>query len=262
MANGYVSIVIPAFNEERRIGKTIRAIAEYMTARYGSYEIIVSDDGSADATGEIVTGLQRETLPIKLVRSDRNRGKGSAVRLGVAASTGFLVLVTDADLATPIEEVERLLAQIHAGADIAIGSRGMRESQLVVRQPAHRELMGRFFNLFVQVLLLPGIHDTQCGFKLFRGEVARRLFAQSAIDGFSFDVEVLGLSARAGHRIAEVPVRWFHMDHSKVSLGRDGLRMFQDLLRVTFRLRTGRYNLAALEDLAGEAQPVVLSEKP
>jgi dolichyl-phosphate beta-glucosyltransferase len=257
-----MSIVIPAFNEERRIEKTILAISEYMAARSRPYEIVVSDDGSTDTTCEIVARLQREAVPINLVRADRNRGKGSAVRLGVTASKGSLVLVTDADLATPIEEVERLLAQIHAGADIAFGSRGMRESQLVVRQPAHRELMGRFFNLLVQVLLLPGVHDTQCGFKLFRGEVARRLFAQCAVNGFSYDVEVLGLSARAGHSIAEVPVRWFHMNHSKVSLGRDGVRMFQDLLRVAFRLRTRRYDLAALEVRARETHPAVLSEKP
>lgn len=256
-----VSVIIPAYNEERRIEQTVRTIADYMAGHYRYYEIIISDDGSRDATGAIAGRLQREALPIRLVRAERNRGKGSAVRLGVAASTGDLVLITDLDLATPIEEMEKLRPPIESGADIAIGSRGLRESQLVIRQPFHREFMGRFFNALVQLMLLPGVCDTQCGFKLFHGTVARLLFAHTIIDGFAFDVEVLGLAARAGYRIAEVPVRWFHMQPSKVRLGRDGVRMFKDLLRVATHLRIGRYNLAALERMSADARPAAVAEK-
>ncbi|MGQ0549333.1 MAG: dolichyl-phosphate beta-glucosyltransferase [Armatimonadota bacterium] len=256
-----VSIIVPAYNEERRIEQTVRAVMDYMAGRYGYYEIIVSDDGSQDRTGAIVDRLEHEALPVRLVRAERNRGKGSAVRLGVAASTGDLVLITDVDLATPIEEMERLRTPIESGADIAIGSRGMRDSELVVRQPFHREFMGRFFNTLVQLMLLPGVCDTQCGFKLFRGTVARRLFAHTMIDGFAFDVEVLGLAARAGYHITEVPVRWFHMQPSKVRLGRDGPRMFRDLIRVATHLRIGRYDLAALEPMPGDARPAAVAEK-
>ncbi len=256
----HMSVVVPAFNEERRIEKTIEAIADYMGARGGSYEIIVSDDGSVDATSDIVARLQRAVLPMKLLRAEPNRGKGHAVRRGVEASTGDLVLITDADLATPIDEIELLVAQIRAGADIAIGSRGLGDSKLVVRQPRRRERLGRFFNVLVQVTVLPGVFDTQCGFKLFRGPLARRLFAQSVIDGFAFDVEVLGLAARAGYSIAEIPVRWSHMEHSKVSMGRDGLRMLRDMVRVAYRLRTGWYDLAALAAPAGEAPSAVIPE--
>ncbi len=255
-----VSVIIPAYNEARRIEKTIRAIAGYMSPLYERYEIVVSDDGSVDGTGAIVTGLRAEGMPITLVRAEPHRGKGSAVRLGVAVSTGDLVLVTDADLATPIEEFEKLLARLCAGDDIVIGSRGLRDSRLVVRQPFYREWMGRFFNLLVQLVLLPGIYDTQCGFKLFRGPVARRLFAHCTIDGFAFDVEVLSLAARAAYRIGEVPVPWAHMNDSKVSLGRDGLGMFRDMLRVAYRLRAGWYDVEALTAPV-EAPPATVPER-
>jgi dolichyl-phosphate beta-glucosyltransferase len=251
-----LSVVIPAFNERERIARTIREIDAYLAGAYARYEIIVSDDGSADETCDIVMRLQAQGLPIRLVRGDRNRGKGHAMRRGVAASMGALVLMTDADLATPIDELPRLEERLADGADIAIGSRGLGASRLVVRQPLYRELMGRLFNVLVQLALLPGIHDTQCGFKLFRGPLARRLFAQLSIDRFAFDVEVLGLAARGRCRIAEVPVRWSHMNHSKLSLGRDGVGMFRDLVTIAYRLRTGAYDLEALAAVTAEPAAV------
>lgn len=251
-----LSVIIPAFNERERIEKTIREIDAYLAQRYGRYEIVVSDDGSTDETCGIATRLQAQGLPLRLLRGDRNRGKGHALRRGVAASAGDLILMTDADLATPIDELPQLTACIANGADIAIGSRGLSASRLVVRQPFYREAMGRLFNLLVQVLLLPGIYDTQCGFKLFRGPLARRLFAQMAIDRFAFDVEILGLAARGGYRIAEVPVRWAHMNHSKLSLGRDGLGMFRDLITITYRVHTGAYDLEALTAVSTEPTPI------
>lgn len=256
-----ISIVVPVFNEGTRIERTIRAIFDYMAAKAWAHEIIIADDGSMDSTVEIVTKLQREALPIRLLRSERNWGKGNAVRRGTVASTGDFVLITDADLSTPLEELEKLLEQLRGGVDIAIGSRGLRDSQLIVRQPRYRELLGRVFNLLVQWTILPGIVDTQCGFKLFRGSVARKLFACATIDGFAFDVEVLGLAARASYRIAEVPVRWSHMSQSKVRLGRDGIAMFSDMIRVACRLRSDWYDLAALSLPSSETAPSVVQDK-
>ncbi len=258
---GHISIVVPAFNEERRIEKTVRAIFDYIVINHGLCEFIVVDDGSIDGTCEIVGRLQREGLSIKLLRNGRNRGKGYAVRHGVAASTGDMVLVTDADLATPIEEMAKLVEGIRGGADIAIGSRGLRASQLIVRQPFYRELPGRLFNLLVRGAILPGIRDTQCGFKLFRGPLARKLFARATIDGFAFDIEVLGLAVRASCKLAEVPVRWSHITQSKLRLGPDGMAMFRDMIKVAFRLRNGSYDLAAILSPSGGAEPAVVSDK-
>ncbi len=261
----HISIVVPAFNEERRIERTVRAIFDYMVMNHGIYEVIIADDGSLDATGEIVARLQREVLPIKFLRSERNRGKGNAVRRGVVASTGDLVLVTDADLSTPIEELEKLLERVQEGADIAIGSRGLRDSQLGVRQPFYHELLGRIFNLLVQWTILPGIWDTQCGFKLFRGPLARKLFARATIDGFAFDVEVLGLAAWVSCKLAEVPVRWSHVANgNKLRLARDArdsMTMFRDIIKVAYRLRNGWYELAAISSPSSGAEPAVIPDK-
>ena len=257
----HLSIVVPVFNEERRIEQTIRTIVGYLAGRWKRYEIIVSDDGSVDRTGAIVAMVQRDAPAIILLCSDRNRGKGSAVRRGVAASQGDLVLVTDADLATPIHDMENLVERIRAGADIAIGSRGLRESRLLVRQPLRRELLGRVYNVLEQLALLPGFSDTQCGFKLFRGPVARRLFAHTTIDGFAFDVEVLGLAARVALNVAEVPVRWSDMNESRVRPARDAFRMFRDTVRVTYQLRTSQYNLAALVAATGQSQAAAILEE-
>jgi dolichyl-phosphate beta-glucosyltransferase len=239
-----ITVVIPTFNEERRIIGTLRTVTAYLQARAWSAEIIVSDDGSQDGTCGAVEHLMTDDLPVRLLRSPRNLGKGSAVRQGVLASRSPLVLVSDADLATPIEEAGTLLKRLDAGADIAIGSRGLRDSQIQVRQPLPRELLGRTFNLLVQLSVVPSIWDTQCGFKLFRGSVARRLFALSRIDGFAFDVEILGLARRLGYVIAEVPVRWQHVGESKVHVGRAGVRMLADLVRIVRRLHVD-VNLAS-----------------
>lgn len=163
------------------------------------------------------------------------------------------MLITDADLSTPISEFDRLLQELRRGADIAIGSRGLSSSQLVVRQPIFRELSGRAFNLLVRTLLLPGIWDTQCGFKLMRGSTARGLFRECRIDGFAYDVELLAFAVRAGCRVAEVPVSWAHNADSRVSVGRDALGMFRDLLRITVRTWTGRYAVSTVRSTLGDS---------
>ena len=229
-----LSVVIPAYNEEARIGATIEAITAYLAASGEDYELLVVDDGSTDRTTRLVEESSRFNPRIQLLRLSTNRGKGAAVRTGVLATTGDQVLVSDADLATPIAELARLRARLDAGCPIVIGSRALTGADIIVRQHPLRELMGRTFNVLVQLLVMRGIADTQCGFKLFAGPVARELFAASQIDGFAFDVEVL-LLARLRYKVAEVPVVWRHVEQSKVSPGRDAARMLWDVVKLRRR---------------------------
>jgi dolichyl-phosphate beta-glucosyltransferase len=196
-----LSIVIPAFNEEGRIGPSLGKILDFGRSALDGFEILVADDGSSDGTREIVRELARGEPALKLVELPENRGKGAAVRQGMLAATLPYVLFTDADLSTPIEDVERLFEAIDR-VPVAIGSRAVTGSRIEVHQPFYRELMGRSFNLMVQAAAVPGIHDSQCGFKLFRTETAKRLFSSARLDGFAFDVEVLFLCRKLGIEIA------------------------------------------------------------
>ncbi|MFG2963124.1 dolichyl-phosphate beta-glucosyltransferase [Streptomyces sp. NPDC048288] len=211
-----LSVVIPAYNEEERLGPTLDAVTRYLAdneSRFGSWEVVVSDDGSTDGTREVAAlGHPR----VRLVTADRNRGKGNALRLGVAATGGSRVLVTDADLAAPIEELERLDKALSEGNAAAIGSRAVPGSEIAHHQHRLRELLGRAGNLLIRATAVPGLRDTQCGFKLFDGERAREAFADSRLDGWGIDVEVLQHLHRSGLPIAEVPVRWSHQPGSKV----------------------------------------------
>jgi dolichyl-phosphate beta-glucosyltransferase len=232
MAAPALSIVIPAYNEEARLGPTLDRINAWRGARPGTAEVVVSDDGSRDRTREIAAAAGA-----RVVGHMPNRGKGAAVREGMLAALGDRVLMCDADLATPIEELDKLGAELDRGADIAIGSRALDRTLIETRQHPMRELMGRTFNGIVRLLVLGGIKDTQCGFKLFTRTAAQDLFGRATVDGFAFDVEILWL-ARGRYEIAEVPVVWRHVEESKVSPGSDALRMFVDVVRL--RLRHGR----------------------
>ncbi len=231
-----LSVVVPAFNEEARLGPTLRRIVAWCEREQPDYELIVVDDGSADGTAEVAREVAADGGPVQLIELGRNRGKGAAVRAGVLAASGERILFSDADLATPIEEVTKLGAALDDGYDLAIASRALAGADIRVRQHPMRELMGRAFNVFVRILVLGGIRDTQCGFKLFRRDVARDLFGRATVDGFAFDVELL-LLARGRYRIAEVPVVWSHIEESKVSPGSDAATMFVDLLRMKWRIR-------------------------
>ncbi len=223
-----LSIVVPAFNEERRIGPTLEKILAYGKRRLARFEILVVDDGSRDRTCQVVEALAAQEPALELVRLPENRGKGAAVRRGMLEARLAHALFTDADLSTPIEDVELLFAAL-GEAQVAIGSRALASSRIELRQPFYREWMGRGFNLLVQRAATPGIHDTQCGFKLFATAAARELFALAQLDGFAFDVEVLFLCRKLGIRVAEVPVHWRNDAASKVKPLRDGLRMARDL---------------------------------
>lgn len=235
-----LSVVVPAYNEEGRLPATLARIASYLQGRPDLLpaEIVVVDDGSTDATAAIVGQLTAGPgIAVHLVRLERHRGKGAGVRAGLAASTGARVLISDADLATPIEEIDALIA---SGVDLASGSRAVNRGLIARRQPLARDLLGRLFNLGLRVLGLTTFRDTQCGFKLLDGELARRLAGELRLDGFAFDVELLARAARHGASIAEVPVRWYHVDESRVQPLRHGVQMLRDALRLRLWLLIGR----------------------
>ena len=240
-----LTVVIPAYNEAERLPRTLRAAVQYLEKRGMRYEILTVDDGSRDETNEVARQVAAELAPamrhgtMEPLRYEKNRGKGYAVRYGVLRASGELILFMDADLATPMEELEKLeAALIHEkGTEVAIGSRPLRESELVVRQPIYREMAGRAFNKAVQLLATPGISDTQCGFKLITRRAGREIFSRCTLDGFSFDVEMLFLARRLGYGIAEVPVRWAHQEGSAALATRGahlraGLKMLRDLVRI------------------------------
>jgi dolichyl-phosphate beta-glucosyltransferase len=202
-----LSIVVPSFNEQQRLRTTLRLLHAYLEEARIDHELILVDDGSTDGTLALMRQEATQRPRVRVVAILPNRGKGRAVKEGVRVAIGSMVLVTDADLSTPVEQLERLRAALDGGADIGIGSRaapGARE----VDQPIHRRLMGKTFNRLVRALILPGYRDTQCGFKLFRGDIARTLFRSLVIEGFAFDVEILWRAEQAGLRIQEVPVGW------------------------------------------------------
>jgi len=228
-----LSIVIAAFNEELRLPVTLHKIHDYVTSRNIASEIIVVDDGSTDGTAELTEALSGEIPELKSISYRQNKGKGHALRTGVLASQGKLVLLTDADLSTPIEELAKLRSCIDSEAyDTAIGSRALAMSKLLKRQPWWRQGMGKIFNRIVKALVLDDFNDTQCGFKLFSGEIARHLFSMARIDRFAYDVEILALAKKNGCRVAEVPIEWTNAPGSKVHPVKDSLQMLKDLCRI------------------------------
>jgi len=235
-----LSVVIPAFNEARRLPATLARVGEHLAAQGRPHEILVVDDGSADGTADVARAAGAD---VRVLRHEPNRGKGYAVRRGMLAATGARRLMTDADLSTPIEELARLEAELDRGWDVAIGSRAVAGARVEVHQPAYREAMGRVFNVLVQVLLLPGLADTQCGFKLFTAGAADAAFRACRLDGFSFDVEALYVARLRGLRIAEVPVVWRNDAATRVSLGGGGTA-FLDLLRIRIAATRGAYGPA------------------
>ncbi len=239
-----LSIVIPAYNEALRIGKTLDRICDYLADRGYSHEIIVVNDGSNDDTAKVVKKAAENHPAIVLLQNGMNKGKGYSVKQGVLSSKGRYILMSDADLSTPIEEIGQLFKELEGGYDIAIGSRSVSGSMILKRQSWFRQLMGKTFNMLVQAFAVRGIRDTQCGFKLFKGDAARMVFARQRIERFAFDVEALYLAKKMGLRIREVPVVWVNSPDSKVSIFTDSLQMFRDLLKIRFyhcRLRQGKF---------------------
>lgn len=228
-----LSIVIPAYNEEKRIKKTLETIDSYFLSKKYSYELIVVDDGSKDKTKQLIlNSVSFKQGNLVLLENRQNRGKGFSVKKGFLASKGDYILFSDSDLSTPIEEFEKLLSYIKSGYDIAIGSRTIQGAQVQVHQPFYREYMGKYFNALVQFFVFEGIIDTQCGFKLFDAGIAKELALNLKIDGFAFDVELLYLARKKGYKIAEVPVIWANSPASRVNPIFDSWRMFCELLAI------------------------------
>lgn len=227
----FLSVVIPAFNEENRLPRTLAAVLDFLKRQPYASEIIVSDDGSRDGT-VAAAQAQLQGFPHQILATSQNRGKGHAVRQGMLAASGSYVLFTDADLSTPIEEVSRFLEHLQKDQDVVIASRDLPDSKVEVRQNFLRETMGKVFNHIACLFAFRGIRDSQCGFKCFRQETARRLFGLQKLDGFSFDVEILFLAQKHGYRILELPVIWRNSVQSRVHVFRDPLRMFWDVLKI------------------------------
>ncbi|NPV46186.1 MAG: glycosyltransferase family 2 protein [Armatimonadetes bacterium] len=228
----YLSVVIPAYNEAQRLGPSLERILAYLADRPFAAEIVVVDDGSTDGTGDLARQLLEGRADYQVLRNEPNAGKAVSVRRGLLAGRGQVLLFSDADLSTPIEEADRLLAELEAGADVAIASRQLPGARLAVHQPWYRELAGRAFGWVNQMVLLPGIPDSQCGFKAFRREAAHALLPHQRLSGWAFDAELLYVARRLGLKIAQVPVTWINDPASKVHMVRDGLRMVLDLFRI------------------------------
>lgn len=242
MPQPFLSVVIPAYNEAGRIGPSLEALRRYADSAGFTMEIIVVDDGSCDGTPALLNTLLKTWPALSVLQNPSNCGKGSSVRRGVLSACGSFILITDADLSTPISEADRLIRIIEAsGADVVAGSRALDRSLTRIRQPRYREYAGRCFNLLVRLFTGLPIHDTQCGFKLFRNATTRRAFELQRVSGFGFDPELLFLIRRMGGKIVEVPVRWDNDPATRVRFLRDSSRMLAELILLRWRAWRGGY---------------------
>lgn len=243
----HLSVIIPAFNEERRLPATLESVHAFLMSWGKTFEIVVVDDGSTDGTSDVVQEFAKHHDGVRLLSYAPNQGKGHAVRTGMLAGAGDLLLLNDADGSSPIEELERLEAAIRDGSDLSIGSRAKPDPERTVKALVHRKYIGNTFNLIVQSLLLPGIYDTQCGFKMFRREVAQDLFSVSRQNGYAFDVEILYIAKRRGYKISEVAIDWSNVEGSKVNVLVDSPKMLIDVLRITLGAWFGLYRQISAE---------------
>ena len=249
----YLSIIIPAFNENRRLPLALKQIREYVERAGLQVEVIVVDDGSSDGTAEGAARFDHGSMPLTVLRNRINRGKGYSVRRGVRRAKGEVLLMTDADQSTPIWEIEKALPHLRAGYDVVIGSRDMPDSQISEAQPWYRRLLGAALRFFRGRVMLKGIRDTQCGFKLFTRRAGRRIFERVTTNRFAFDCEVLLLACKLGFRVKEIGVVWCNDADTRVRLIRDSARMLLSLLRIRWRMRGVR--MPAPAEAASPAPP-------
>lgn len=236
------SIVIPAYNERARIGATLDKVLAYVHSQGWDAEVIVVNDGSRDNTADIVQSFAAKDPALRLIENPGNHGKGYSVRNGMLHARGRIVLFSDADLSSPIEESVKLFAALDAGADIAIGSRWLKAELQTQRQPLHRQLFGRIFNLLLRMTLGLQFADTQCGFKAFKRAASQAIFPWQKIERWGFDPEILFLARKFGFKVAEVPVAWGHSGGARINPLIDGARMFQEMLRIRWYSLSGKYN--------------------
>ena len=232
-----LSIIVPAYNEVQRLPATLERMREYLDGRDEPYEVLVVDDGSTDSTLALARKIAQRWPQLQVLALPANEGKGAAVRLGMLSARGEHRVFSDADLSTPIEEIERLRERLRGNCTVAIASRALPESTIAVHQPGRREVMGRTYNRLLRLAALRGLHDTQCGFKAFTAESAVACFEPLRTLRFGFDAEVLLRARRKGWDVAEVPVRWEHKEDSRVSAMRDSVGVLYDLIRLRFIVR-------------------------
>lgn len=236
------SIVIPAYNESARLGATLEKVLAYVRGQSWDAEVIVVNDGSTDNTAEIVRSIAAKDPTLRLIENPGNRGKGYSVRNGMLHADGRIILFSDADLSSPIEEAAKLLEALSAGADIAIGSRWLRAETQTQRQPFHRQVFGRIFNLFLRTTLGLQFADTQCGFKAFKRPAVEAIFPLQRIERWGFDPEILFLARKFGYKVQEVPVAWGHSGGTRINPLVDGSRMVQEMFHIRWNDLTGKYD--------------------
>lgn len=238
--NLFLSIVIPAYNEENRLPNTLEQVFHFLEKQPFASEILVVENGSNDRTFEIAQEYANRLQNVRVLHSEQ-RGKGRAIQRGVKAAVGEYVFMCDADLSMPVEEIHKFIPPQLQNVDIAIASREAHGS-IRYNEPYYRHFTGRVFNTLIRLLVLPGLQDTQCGFKCIRAQVARDIFPYQTLTGWAFDVELLFIARRHGYRIVEIPIDWYFNADSKISVIRDSLRMFLDLLRIRRNARRGLYD--------------------
>ncbi|HIH14728.1 MAG: glycosyl transferase family protein [archaeon GW2011_AR17] len=229
---GELSIVIPAFNEEKSLEYSLQKIIDYGEKNFSDYEILVINDGSQDATADIAEKFKAKK--VKLIQNPKNMGKGFSVKLGMINAKYDLILFTDADLATPIEELPKFLKSIEEGYDIAIASRSIEGANIEVAQTKYRQVLGKAFPILVQNMVLKDFKDTQCGFKVFKKEAARKIFPRQTLQRWAFDVEILYIAKKLGYKIKEIPVTWIDKGNSKLSPMKDSFKMFYEITKIKY----------------------------
>ncbi len=244
------SIVIPAYNEGQRLGATLEKVLAYVRQQGLDAEVIVVSDGSRDNTAEIVREFAQKNSNLRLIENPGNRGKGYSVRNGILNSRGDIVMFSDADLSSPIEEMPKLLQALSSGADIAIGSRWLRAELQTQRQSLHRQLFGRVFNLLLRITLGLQFKDTQCGFKAFTRRAAQKILPLQRIERWGFDPEILFLARQFGFSVVEVPVRWGHVGGTRINPVLDGAKMFGEMVRIRWYSICGKYDVGASQPAA------------
>ena len=250
LATPHLSIVIPAYNEAARIENALARVLECVEQQQWDAEVLVVDDGSKDATPQIVHRWMERYPRLHLIQNNGNRGKGYSVRNGLLQAAGDIVMFTDADLSAPMEEAERLFAAIADGADVAIGSRWLDKARQTTHQPLYRRFFGRCFNWVTRTVMGLPFKDTQCGFKAFRREAAQVIFRLQRIERWGFDPEILFIARKLGYDIREVPVTWGHDERSRMSYLKDGMKMLEEMAIIRGNSVAGRYDeaIAALKD--------------
>ena len=237
----FLSIVIPAYNEERRIPDTLKKVISYLDDRGYCSEIVIVDDGSTDGTREVSLGFFSDGVTVRVLTNSSNRGKGSAIRKGMLAARGEYVIFMDADMSTPIDELDSILHSFHGGCDVAIGSRKMHGARIAVHQPKYREIMGRMFSFLSRIMTVRSIRDFTCGFKCFKRSCIEKIFKRQTIRGWGYDTEILFIAHKLGFTIREVPVVWSDSADSRVRLWKDVIGSGLDLMRIRLNDILGRY---------------------